>query len=80
MFAAASKSGLISACSVEEPPKQIPVPTYQWFIDVYCQEVTEHLCEVKAAITSIFGRVLKMDSTKKVKKYLKINSIFHFCK
>ncbi|XP_052277133.1 uncharacterized protein LOC127876170 isoform X2 [Dreissena polymorpha] len=49
----------------EEPPPHYPLPTYQWFLPVYQQEVLSRSEEVKAAVTSIFGRVLKMDSTKK---------------
>lgn len=67
LFSVAAKSRLLSPSTVEEPPKQLAVPTYQWFIDVYCQEVTGHIDELKAAITSTFGKILKMDSTKKVK-------------
>lgn len=67
MFSVTAKSRLLSPSTVEEPPKQLAVPTYQWFIVVYCQEVTGHIDELKAAITSTFGKILKMDSTKKVK-------------
>ena len=65
-FSGASRAGLITPQRFDEPPQQMAVPTYQWFIAVYCQEVKSRVDEVKAAITSVFGNVLKMDSTKKV--------------
>lgn len=65
LFSVAGKSRLLSPSTIEKPPKQLAVPTYmyQWFIDVYCQEVTGHMDELKADITYTFGEILKMDST-----------------
>jgi hypothetical protein len=48
------------------PPDRLPVPKYRWLMQIYCLEVLECLDQVKACITSVFGRVLKMDSTKTV--------------
>ena len=59
------RRGLVEA-ELDLPPKNTPVPSYQWFQAVYAEDVLLRLDEVKAAITSTFGRVLKMDSTKKV--------------
>ncbi|CAH3183649.1 unnamed protein product, partial [Porites evermanni] len=39
-------------------------------LTVYCRDVLSRLEEVKAYITSTFGSVLKIDSTKKVTKKL----------
>ncbi|CAM4735070.1 unnamed protein product [Leuciscus chuanchicus] len=46
------------------------VPKHRWLMQVYAQDVLQRLDEVKASITSLFGRVLKMDSTKKVARKL----------
>ena len=42
------------------------VPKGPWFLAVYVRDVLSRLDEVKAKITSTFGSVLKMESTKKV--------------
>ena len=62
----AISKGLISTAYFSEPPPQPPTPKYAWYQLVYCQNVLLRADEVKAAITSTFGDVLKMDSTKKV--------------
>ncbi|XP_062605331.1 uncharacterized protein LOC134267127 [Saccostrea cucullata] len=43
----------------------LPVPD-----SVYCQDVLSRLDEVKAGITSVYGHILKIDSTKKVVRKL----------
>ncbi|XP_076856704.1 uncharacterized protein LOC143510799 [Brachyhypopomus gauderio] len=48
----------------------VPVPTPKWLLTVYAQDVLSRLEETKARVTSIYGAVLKMDSTKKVTKKL----------
>ena len=48
------------------PPAFIPLPLAQWFETVHGNEVLAHLDEVKGVITSTYGRILKLDSTKKV--------------
>lgn len=53
--------------TIFNPPR---ISSCQWLTSVYCQEVLSILEEVKAAITSVYGRVLKVDSTKKVAKKL----------
>ncbi len=42
------------------------VPSYQWYLDVYARDLEQNLPHLKAEITSTFGSILKMDSTKKV--------------
>ena len=80
-FTNAARAGLLTSVAFPEPPDPVPIPTYQWFIVVYCQQVKDHLEELKASMTSVFGRVLKMDSTKKVrfiffyKKYISVNNL-----
>ncbi|XP_038162604.1 uncharacterized protein LOC119797556 isoform X2 [Cyprinodon tularosa] len=52
------------------PPPLPPLPKPKWLLSVYARDVLSRLPEVKAKITSVFGSVLKMDSTKKVTKKL----------
>lgn len=39
-------------------------------MQVYAQDILQRLYEIKATITSQYGRILKMDSTKKVSRKL----------
>ncbi|XP_059207062.1 uncharacterized protein LOC131986227 [Centropristis striata] len=48
------------------PPEMPPVPSPIWLLTVYSYDVLMRLDEYKARITSTFGSILKMDSTKKV--------------
>jgi len=48
------------------PPPFSPLPLAQWFETVHANDVVSHLDELKGVITSTFGRILKLDSTKKV--------------
>ncbi|CAB1440973.1 unnamed protein product, partial [Pleuronectes platessa] len=41
------------------------VPNVPWLISVYAKEALGHLEETKARVMSVFGDILKMDSTKK---------------
>jgi len=50
-------------------PLPLPlVPKAAWLLTVYCRDVLARLEEVKASITATFGRVLKINSTKKQTK------------
>ena len=63
----AAASGLFTiAAPNKELPPITPVPKGPWFLAVYVTDVLSRLDEVKAKITSTFGSVLKMESTKKV--------------
>lgn len=53
-----------------QPPEFKPVPTAQWLLTVYVQDILSRLDEIKSSITSTFGSIIKMDSTKKVTKKL----------
>lgn len=44
-----------------------PLPLAQWFETVHSNDILSHLDEMKGVITSTYGRILKMDSTKKVR-------------
>lgn len=50
----------------QRPPPMPALPRYKWLLSVYVRDVLQRLDEVKARITSTYGSVLKMDSTKKV--------------
>ncbi|XP_078811127.1 uncharacterized protein LOC144995355 [Oryzias latipes] len=52
------------------PPPMPPLPSPVWLLTVYGYDVLTRLDEYKARITSTFGSILKMDSTKKVTKKL----------
>ncbi|CAL8266760.1 unnamed protein product [Boreogadus saida] len=51
-------------------PTFVKVPGLTWFCWVYVLEAVTRLDETKARVTSIFGDILKMDSTKKIAKKL----------
>ena len=66
----AVRSGLILPVPFGKIPAMPPVPKHRWLMQVYAQDVLQRLGEIKANITSQYGRVLKMDSTKKVARKL----------
>ena len=68
-FHSAKSIATISAPTVPIPDMpSIPKPA--WFLSLYLRDVLGHLDKIKAKITSTFGTVLKMDSTKKITKKL----------
>ena len=71
----ASKRQLVLAPKFDEPPPLPTLPKAGWLLTVSCREVLSWLEEVKAYITSTFGGLLKIDSTKKVKYHKQINFI-----
>ncbi|XP_073689484.1 uncharacterized protein [Garra rufa] len=54
----------------QEPPQPTVVPSCKWLLTVYSQDILTRLDEIHARITSTYGSVLKMDSTKKITKKL----------
>ena len=42
-----------------------PVPCVGWILGVYVRDACTRIDETRARVTSIFGEILKMDSTKK---------------
>ncbi len=56
-----------------------PLPLAQWFETVHSNDILCHLEEMKGVITSTYGRILKMDSTKKV-HYMSMIFIFSHVK
>ncbi|XP_030266267.1 uncharacterized protein LOC115577368 [Sparus aurata] len=53
-----------------EPPEPAVVPSCKWLLSVYSQDILTRLEDIKARITSTYGSILKMDSTKKIIKKL----------
>ena len=49
------------------PPPAVPSP--DWFLACHVKDVFERLPVLKASVTSTYGRILKIDSTKKVGFY-----------
>lgn len=66
-FSLQAQRGLLN---VTAPEKEVapmhPVPTVKWFLAVFVRDVMSCLDETKSTITSTFGSVLTLDSTKKV--------------
>lgn len=54
----------------QDVPLMPVLSTPRWLLTAYCQDVQTRLVEVKSAITSVFGNVLKLDSTKKIVRKL----------
>ena len=67
---AAAKRNLVVLPQFEQVPPCPSVPKAKWLLTVYCRDVMTRLEDVKASITSTFGTLLKIDSTKKVVKKL----------
>ncbi len=55
------------SCLAAQMPQMVPVPCPGWLLSVYAKDVLTRLPELKARVTSIYGSILKMDSTKKVR-------------
>lgn len=69
-FRDASNIGLITCPKFEDPPEYIPLPSYKWFLTAYVQDILPSIEEIRSEITSTFGIIIKMDSTKKIVKKL----------
>ena len=65
-----TRLSLVRPPAFAKPPELPDLPKPKWLLAVYARDVLGRLHLVKAKITSIFGSVLKMDSTKKVTKKL----------
>ena len=69
-FRDASSIGLITCPKFQDPPEYILLPSYKWFLTAYVQDILPRIEEIKSGITSTFGIIIKMDSTKKIVKKL----------
>ena len=65
-FKTSAEKGLIKLPPFVEPPTSPTVPRHRWFMKVYQLDVLQRIDYIKASITSTFGRILKIDSTKKI--------------
>lgn len=65
-FQSSAHRGFFGIPHFQRPPPQRPVPRHRWFMKVYQLDVINRLDYIKASITSQFGAILKMDSTKKI--------------
>lgn len=73
-----AQRGMLSIKTPERPfPQMAPVPKAPWFLAVYVQDVMTRLDELNAKITSTFGSILKLDSTKKVYSIKYMNLTCH---
>eukprot|EP00057_Strongylocentrotus_purpuratus_P007491 XP_011661965.1 PREDICTED: uncharacterized protein LOC105437258 [Strongylocentrotus purpuratus] len=54
----------------EPPLPYTPVSLAQWFQTVHTNHILDHLEEHRGVITSTYGRILKIDSTKKVNHFI----------
>ena len=54
----------------KEPPSFLKFPAAHWFLSVYVRDVWSRLPSLLAAATSVYGSILKVDSTKKITKKL----------
>ncbi|KAK5931582.1 hypothetical protein CesoFtcFv8_000136 [Champsocephalus esox] len=52
----------------QPPPQMVPVPSSGWLLSTFVLESFTRIEELKAKVTSTFGSILKMGSTKKVTK------------
>ena len=55
----------------DDAPPLRSLPTYKWFLACYVKDVWDRLPKLKASMTSIYGEILKIDSTKKVRLKLR---------
>lgn len=86
-FQSSAHRGFFGIPHFQRPPPQRPVPRHRWFMKVYQLDVINRLDYIKASITSQFGAILKMDSTKKICKqtcryfllFTISHNICHFC-
>ena len=74
-FTRGQSRGMLTMRKPDDPPARIPVPKPKWLLTAYCKDVLSRIDEVKAQITSTFGKVLKIDSTKKVSFMFNLTSL-----
>ncbi|XP_074535646.1 uncharacterized protein LOC141797859 [Halichoeres trimaculatus] len=54
----------------QEPPQPEVIPSFKWILTVYSHDILNRLEDINAHITSTYGSILKLDSTKKITKKL----------
>lgn len=73
-----ARSSLVQPAHFLEPPALPAIPKPKWLLAVYARDVLGRLHEVKAKITSVFGSILKIDSTKKVSHHCLYPRVYVF--
>ncbi|XP_076461488.1 uncharacterized protein LOC143293979 [Babylonia areolata] len=63
-FSSAAKTGMITTAPASNLLPMDKLTSYQWLLAVYIQDTCERLEDSQAAITSVYGAILKTDSTK----------------
>lgn len=71
-FKTSAERGFFAPIQFSEPPPAAAVPTHCWLMKVYQIDVLNRVDYIKAHMTSQFGTVLKMDSTKKITNKLAV--------
>lgn len=71
---AALKMHCCPAATYSEVPPMTPVPTPKWFLSAYVHDVMFRKDTLKGSITSAFGEIIKIDSTKKILKKYKVTT------
>ena len=66
----ALKTHCCTSTTYSEVPQMTAVPTAKWFLSTYARDVMFRMNTLKGNITSVFGEILKIDSTKKILKKL----------
>lgn len=62
--------GYVAETQYDPPPALSPFPSREWFLAVYTRDVWDRLPSLLVAATSVYGSILKIDSTKKFAKKL----------
>ena len=61
---------MLVGSKIDPLPQFLQLPDHRWLMKIYQLDVLSRQLYIKSAITSTFGEVLKMDSTKKITKKL----------
>ncbi|KAK2143968.1 hypothetical protein NP493_4354g00007 [Ridgeia piscesae] len=74
-YGAGSPKTAVATTDFPPPPHPDVFRSAKWFLATYVRDVWSRLPSLQAAVTSTFGRVLKIDSTKKVCRKLQGASV-----
>ena len=64
------RGGGLLLTEVNPPAEMVLIPSFKRLMTIYTLDVFQRLPEIKANITSVYGLILKLDSTKKIVKKL----------
>ena len=78
-YLSACKQHKAAALTFHQPPVEYQKeeqlknpPSARWFLTCYVRDVYNRLDDLKAITTLVYGRILKIDSTKKITKKLQV--------